>query len=591
MEMETLSTLSQVLLRIEKGFQNPHALNEYEDGKWTSLSTQEMLTQVKEVALGLDALGVKRGQKIAILAFSSSLWTIVDIAIILAGGISVPVFPNISEENLVYQIEQTDARTVFLGPGISADIYKAHKGLFKTVICLSDHCNESHGFSLEKLREMGRQRNREEPHKYQEFLDSLKPDDLATIIYTSGSTGIPKGAEITQHALTALISFQGFSWNSETDRYLNILPLAHVFGRMMNFCLVAWNVSVYYLNDPKLIAIACQSVHPTILVVVPRLLEKIYVKMVANLDQAGFLKRTIGHWALNLANDEHDDSLYKQLLHPVADKVVYSTIREAFGGSIRIIICGGAALNPHLAHFYIDVGLPIYEGWGLTEAATVCVNYPENRKIGSVGKPLTGMQIKIGPQEEVLINGPILMRGYYKNEEMTKQAFNEEGWLRTGDKGKIDAEGYLTLIGRLKEMFKTSTGEYVVPIPLEQALSRIPIVDMPMVIAEGRKYTTCLLFPNMDALHKLKESYGYSNLDDAEFLNSPVLRKEMQKVIDQINQHHNKAEKILDFRFVPHSPAIENGELTPSMKIRRDAVEQKYSDLINSMYPSGEESI
>lgn len=583
--MESKSTLSEVLIHLQNAYQNPCALNEFVNGRWVSTSTQEMLKQIKEIALGLNALGIKRGQKVAILAFPSPLWTIVDIAIILAGGVSVPIFPNISEESLIFEIEQTEARTVFLGPGISDDLYAAHKNLFNQVICLTEDCDEPKGILLAKIRETGRKKAEAEPQKYQELLDALKPDDLATIIYTSGSTGIPKGAEITQLAMTALISFEGFSWDSEKDRYLNILPLAHVFGRMLNFCLVAWSVSVYYLNDVKQVAAACQSIHPTILVVVPRLLEKIYAKMLANVDHAGFLKRAIGHWAFDLANDEHDDSLYKQLLHPIADKVVYSTLRQAFGGSIRIIICGGAHLNPHLAHFFIDVGLPIYEGWGLTEAATVCVNCPGHRKVGTVGRPLTGMSIKIGPEGEVLVHGPILMKGYYKNNEATKNAFDSEGWLRTGDKGSIDKDGYLTIIGRLKEMLKTSTGEYVVPIPIEQALSKVPLVDMAMVVAENRKYATCLLFPDLEILHKLKASQDYANLSDAEFLNTPTLRSEMQKVIGQINTHLNKAEKILDFRFIPHPPTIEKGELTPSMKIRRDAVEAKYSDLINSMYP------
>ncbi len=588
--MKPKSTLSEVLLYLQNAYQNPRALNDLVNGEWVSISTQEMLQQIKEISLGLIAIGIKPGQKIAILAFPSALWTITDMAIMLSGAISVPIFPNISEENFIFEVKQTGARIVFMISNIPDTLTK-HKELFDKVICLNFMCDDLNAIPLEKLREMGRKKAQEEPLKYQELLEALKADDLATIIYTSGSTGIPKGAEISQHALTALVTFEGFAWNPEKDIYLNILPLAHVFGRMLNFCLVAWGVSVYYLNDVKLLSLVCQTIHPTILVLVPRLLEKIYAKLIANVDHAGFLKKTIGHWAFDLANDEHDDSLFKQVLHPIADKVVYSTIREAFGGGLRIIICGGASLNPHLAHFFIDIGLPIYEGWGLTEAATVCVNYPGNRKIGTVGKPLPGMQIKIGSDGEVLVNGPILMKGYHKNEDATKEAFNEKGWLRTGDKGTIDSDGYLTLIGRLKEMLKTSTGEYVVPIPIEQALAKAPLVDMAMIVAEGRKYTTCLLFPDMEILRKLKENHGYAHMSDADFLNTPAIGKEMMKLIDQINKHLNKSEKILDFRFVPHPPSIEKGELTPSMKIRRDAVEAKYRELINSMYPEEESSL
>lgn len=583
--MDSKLSLYEVIKQLEISNKNPSALNELVDNQWISTSTDDMLQQIKEIALGLNAIGIKRGQMISILAFPSPTWTIVDFAIMAAGAISVPIFPNISEENLIFQIDQSEARTLFLGNGIPSNLYESHKNLFNRVICINSTCSEKNSMSLNDLKSLGREHAIKNPNRYQELMEQMRPEDVATIIYTSGSTGVPKGAEITQKAACSMLSFDGFSWDSEKDKYLSILPLAHVFGRMLNICLVAWGVSVYYLNDVKQIAAVCQEIHPTIIVVVPRLLEKVYAKMVAKVEQAGFLKRTIGHWAFDLANDEDDDSLYKQMLHPIADKVVYSALREVFGGQLRLMISGGAALDPHLSHFYIDVGLPVYEGWGLTEAATVCCNRPGKRKIGTVGLPLDGMEIKIGDEGEVLVKGPNVLKGYYKNPEATQNTFNSEGWLRTGDKGTIDEDGYLTLIGRLKEMLKTSTGEYVVPIPIEQEIAKAGLVDIAVVVADKRKYTTCILFPDFEVLHKLKESQGLSHVSDEEFLNSKKIRKEMLKVIDQVNAHHSKAEKILDFRFIPTPPTIENGDLTPSMKIRREAVENKYAEIINSMYP------
>lgn len=582
--MENMTTVSELLRHVEKKYKNPKALNEFANGAWISTSTEDMLQQIREIALGLHALGIKKGQKIALLAFPNPQWSIIDMAIIVAGAISVPIFPNISDESFVFEVEQSEATTLFLGSGIPERLYPAHKELFKTVISMHVQSAEPDKLSLEKLRELGRNIDQQLPHKYEELLEGAHADDIATIIYTSGSTGVPKGAEISHRAVTSLISFQGFNWDSNADRYLSILPLAHVFGRVMNFCFLAWGISIYYLNDPNSLPIACQLAHPTILVVVPRVLEKVYIKMVEKVDQAGFFKRAIAHWAFDLANDEHDESLKKQLLHPIADKIVYSTLREAFGGSIRVIISGGAPLSPHLAHFYIDIGLQVYEGWGLTEACPITVNYPGNRKVGTVGKALPGMEIKLGPEDEILVKGPILMKGYYKNEVVAK-SFDAEGWLKTGDKGAIDSEGYLTIIGRLKELLKTSTGEYVVPVPIEQALSKAPLVDMAMVVADRRKYTTCLIFPNLNLLNKLKESSGYTTLSHEDFLSTPLIREQMQKVIDQINEHLNKYEKIQDFRFIPHAPSVESGELTPSMKIRRDAVEQRYKELIDTMYP------
>jgi long-chain acyl-CoA synthetase len=585
--MEAKSSIAEVVKHLHTAYQNPKALNHYVDGIWVSTSTKEMLEAIEEITLGLVSLGIQKDQKVSIFAYPSPHWVIIDLAIMVAGAVSVPIFPNISEENLIFQIEQSEARWAFLGENVD-HLYKEHKNLFTKIFCINDQSVEPNGMLLEDLKKLGREYKSKNPNKYQELLSSAKPDDVVTIIYTSGSTGVPKGVELTNYSLSSLISFKGFFWNPEEDRYLSLLPLAHVFGRMLNLCLVAWSISVYYLNDPKQIAQACKDCHPTIIVVVPRLLEKVYAKMLAKVESAGFLKRAIGQWAFDLANDEDDDSLLKQVLHPIADTIVYSSLREAFGGNVRLLISGGAPLNPHLAHFYIDIGIPVYEGWGLTEAGTVTVNRPNKRKVGTVGMPLEGMQIKLAADGEVLVKGPVVMKGYYKNEEANAKAFDSEGWLKTGDKGMIDEDGYLTLIGRLKELLKTSTGEYVVPVPLEQLLTKVPLVDMAMIIAERRKYTTCLLYPDLEILHRLKENRGQGNVSDEEFLNSEVVREEMQKAIDQINLHTNKAEKILDFRFVTTAPTVESGDLTPSMKIRREAVEKKYEELINSMYPENQ---
>jgi long-chain acyl-CoA synthetase len=582
--MEPKYTIANIIKQLYTNYQNPRALNDYVDGQWVSTSSQQLLEIIEETTLGLVSLGVQKGQRIALLAFPSSYWTMIDIAIILSGAISVPIFPNISEENLVFQIEQSDARLLFLGENIGS-LYQDHKNLFNEVICIRENSREENELSLTRLCEMGREYRSKNPDAYNQLFAAARPEDIATIIYTSGTTGIPKGAELNNHNLASLISFKGFGWIPDKDRYLSVIPLAHIFGRVMNVCLFAWSVSIYYLNDAKQMSEACQLAHPTIFVVVPRLLEKVYAKMLAKVDSAGFLKRTMGHWAFDLANNEHDDSLIKQVLHPIADKVVYSVLREAFGGSARILISGGAPLNPHLAHFYIDIGLQIYEGWGMTEATPVCVNRPGYRKVGTVGPPLDGMIIKVSQEGEVLVKGDVVMQRYHNNEEATKQAFDEEGWLKTGDKGVIDQDGYLTIVGRLKELLKTSTGEYVVPVPIEQKLSKIPLVDLSVVIAERHKYTTCLIFPDFDVLHKLKVSKGQEAMDDDEFLKSPAVRDEMQKAIDEINNSLNKAEKIQNFCFVPHAPSVEKGDLTPSLKIRRDTVEKKYSELINGMYP------
>lgn len=582
---EWIKNINDILNHLTALKNNPKALNYQKDDQWRSFSTYELLEQVKLIALGLHALGIQKGDRVGLMAPSSPFWTMVDLGIMSLGAVCVPIFVNISEDNFLFEVDQTELKTLFLGGEESYPTYKKHDELFDKVILFEDLVPQKEKeISYEALIEAGKKVDQENPALYHELLNLVANNDLATIIYTSGSTGTPKGAEIEQKALVSLAHFEGFNLEGDNERYLSILPLAHVFARVTNIWLLHWGVSIYYLNDPKKIAQECQTIHPTILIVVPRLLEKIYSKLLSRVQQAGYMTRAIGLWAFNLTHYE-DDNLLKVLLHPIADKIVYSALREAFGGSIRIVISGGAPLNPHLCHFFIDIGIPIYQGWGMTESATVTVNLPNHNRIGTVGKPLPGMQIKLAEDGEVLIKGPNLMRAYYKNPEATQKTFDKEGWLKTGDKGKLDKEGYLTLEGRLKEMFKTSTGEYVVPAPIEQALCQAPLIDMAMIIADGRKFTSCLLFPDLELVHALKESRQETHLSDEEFLNSPFIKTEMKRIIESVNTHLNHWEQIQEYRFIPVHLTPESGGLTPSMKIRREFIAEKYKEVIASIYP------
>lgn len=585
MTTEWIKNTNDILSHLSASKNNPRALNYQKDDQWHSVSTEEILEQVKLISLGLTKLGVKKGDKVGLMAPSSPFWTMIDLGIMSLGAVCVPLFVNISEDNFIFEVTQTGLKVLFVSSDEALELYEKHRNLFQKVILLEGSLSKTEcEISYTKLLEEGRNLESASPNLYTDLLNQIANDDLATIIYTSGSTGIPKGAEIEQKALVSLAHFDGFKLDGDNERYLSILPLAHVFARVTNLWLIHWGVCIYYLNDPKKIAFECQAIHPTILIVVPRLLEKIYSKLTNRVQQAGYMKRAIGLWAFDLAHDD-DDSLLKVLLHPIADKIVYSALREAFGGSIRIVISGGAPLNPQLCHFFIDIGIPIYQGWGMTESATVTVNLPIENKIGTVGKPLSGMQVKIAEDGEVLVKGPNVMRGYYQNSEANAKVFDKDGWLKTGDKGSLDAEGYLTLQGRLKEMFKTSTGEYVVPTPIEQALCKAPLIDMAMVIAEGRKFTSCLLFPDLDVVHALKESKQEGHLSDEEFLNSSFIKNEMKKLVEDVNTHLNHWEQIQEYRFIPVQLSAESGGLTPSMKIRREFVSEKYKDVIASIYP------
>lgn len=580
--MKPFKSVVEVLRHAEKEYSKENALNyQTEEGGWESVSSQEFAKQVKHLALGLRKMGVKKGDKVGILANSSPRWTIADCAIMMCGGVTVPLFANISHENFEFEISQTELKYLFVSGEDQWDMYDTHSSHFEVVISLYDELITHKAHTYDEVCEKGEELDIQEPEFYEAMRDEIKPDDLATIVYTSGSTGFPKGVMLSHQNIIGLVHLNPFKWDNEL--YLSVLPLAHIFSRAINFLMVNWGIPIYYIRDITTVGDAARELHPTILVIVPRLLEKIYAKMCAKVNQAGFLKRTIGRWAFDLANQE-EDSLVKKMMHPIADKIVYSQLREALGGNLKVVISGGAALHPHLYHFFLDIGVPLYEGWGLTEAATVSCNRREDIRIGSVGLPFDGMSVKISEQGELLVKGPIVMQGYYKNEEATKEAFTEDGWLRTGDKGTKDKDGFVSIQGRLKEMYKTSTGEWIAPVPIEQELCKAPLIDMAMVIGDGKKFASCLLFPDFEVLKALKRHHNQESLSDEEFLNSRFIKHEMDHLLNNLNKHLNHWEELHGYRFIANPPTIGGGELTPTMKIRREVIIKKYRDLIESMY-------
>lgn len=582
--MEPCQDFSQFLSYIGSHYADPHCLNGFEQGKWKAYSTQEVLREVRHLALGLEAAGLTRGACVGLMALPSPRWTIACLAVIVAGGVVVPLFPNISEENFTFEVKQTDMHWFIVDSDLHIPIFENHRAQFTHIVDLS--LSNATSDSYVALCERGALLDDQQPERYDALLTALKPDDLASIVYTSGSTGLPKGVELTQYNLLGHLHAHPWELLPSSDRYLSILPLAHIFGYSCNFLQMGWGIEIYYWNDHKNLGNVCRDLHPTIISVVPRLLEKIYTKMAAKVHEAGYLKRKIGEWAFGLALNE-EDSLVKHLAHPLVDRLVYTALRDALGGKLRIVVSGGAPLNPHLNHFYHEIGVPIYEGWGLTEACPITVNAYSANKIGTVGKPFKGIELKISPEGEVLVRGSLVMRGYYLAPELTAQAIDSEKWLHTGDKGEIDQDGFLIIHGRLKELYKTSTGEYVAPVPIEQEICKVPLIESAMVVAEGRKFASCLLFPNKDVMDHLKASMKLNHQSDEEFLQSEYVKKQMDNLFENINQHLNYWEQIRAYRFVPHPPSIEGGELTPTLKIRRDVVAKKYDQLIDSMYLEG----
>lgn len=581
--MKCWNNVADLLKHVEENYDNPTHLNYFQNCQWYHCSTQDVLSQIRYIALGLVSLGIKRGECVGLISVPSHRWMIVNFAVAIAGAVIVPIFPNIAEENFTFEFHQAKVKTVFVLEEDNQNNIEQHRDLFDTIISL-DGARAGNGvLTYTQLLEKGQGLELENPSLYEELCSQIKNEDLVAIIYTSGTTGVPKGVMHTHQSLIRHLYDKPVAITPIETRYLNILPLAHIFGYTLNLALFGWGGSLYYWNEPRHMAKACQMVHPTVLAVVPRILERVYAKILTSIQQSGFMRRQIGQWAFDLANEEHQ-TLYKKIMHPIADQLLYNTLRENLGGKIELIISGGAALDPHINHFFNDIGVPVCQGWGLTEGCPICLNRLEDNKIGTVGLPLENLQVKISPEGEVLFKGTASMKGYYCMPGETKETLDPEGWLHTGDKGSIDAEGHLTLTGRIKELFKTSTGEYVAPIPIEQAFSKAPLIEAAMVIAEGRKYVTALLFANKDVLDHLKMTRHLQNMSDGDFLESDFVKNEMKVLIDNINEHLNSWEKIQEYRFISHAPSIESGECTPTLKLRREVIMKNHQSLIDSMY-------
>lgn len=578
--MKKMGTVKDLLKHVENNFNYPKAFNYYSEGLWHTLSTKEFIQEIVQVTLGLIKLGVKPGEKIGVFAPSSTRWTIVDFAIMLAGAISIPIFINISNENLEFILKETNLTKIFVEGEEQWLRAVAQKGLIH-FISLDQQEKKLATTSYQALKELGRANTLEKLSL--DLLPDLSSEQIATIIYTSGSTGIPKGVIHTYKSLTCLLHLPLFDWEAGKDTYLSVLPLAHILARTLNTWMIGAGVRIYYYNDLKNIVNIAQELQPTIMGVVPRLLEKMYARIIFNLEQAKGVKAFLGSTIFQAVKAKKG-WLFYPLIKNLVEKLFYKPLRQILGGRLQIVVTGGAPLDKELNYFYSQIGIPVYEGWGLTEACPVCVNTKTAQKFGTVGKPITGVEVKTSVDNELLVKGEIVMQSYYQNELATKNTFIETDWLATGDLGHIDKEGYVTIIGRKKEILKTSNGEIVAPIPIEQALCENPLIDRALVVGNAKKFAACLLVPDLEILHHLKENTHLTHLSDEAFLESEEIKQMMEKILNLVNKKLNHWEQLHAYRFILSPLTVENGALTPSMKLRRAAMEIKYKTIIDEMY-------
>ena len=568
-----------------------HSLVTKYDGQWKATSTQEYIDQANAMSRGLLKLGVGPNDKVAIISMTNRTeWNICDIGILQLGAQDVPIYPTISEDDYEYVLNHSESVYCFVS---CTEVLEKINNIRHKVPSLKEV------YSFDKIDgcpnwtevlEMGMQADNQAD--VEKLKDGVKEDDLATIIYTSGTTGRPKGVMLTHKNIVsnALFSSERVPVEFGKSKALSFLPVCHIYERMLLYMYQYTGVSIHFAESLETISDNLKEVKPDVMTAVPRLLEKVYDKIYAKGADLTGIKKKLFFWAveLGLKYEPYGKNGWwyeKQL--GLANKLIFSKWREALGGQLKVIASGSAALQPRLARVFTAAQIPIMEGYGLTETSpVVSVNDQRNKgfRIGTVGKAIKETEIKIAEDGEILIKGPQVMVGYYKDPEKTAEVL-KDGYFHTGDIGELDADGFLKITDRKKEMFKTSGGKYVAPQLIENAMKQSRFIEQIMVVGEGEKMPAALIQPNFEFIHDWNERKD-KNLpeDPALLVQSEILIKRIQKEVDHFNERFGKWEQVKKFELTPDVWSIEDGHLTPTMKMKRRAIKEKYKHLYDRIY-------
>lgn len=589
-----VETIGQLFLNTIASYPKPDILLYKDKGRYTPISSDEFGRRVRHFALGLKSLGCKPGDKVVILSENCPEWVIADFANLSLGAVTVPIYPTLVPQQVRFIISDSDAAFVICSsPDLWKKVDEIKKDLPKVAHFISFQPEAPPGvLSLPALMEKGRQFDQDNPGAYEKSVQSVKSSDLASIIYTSGTTGVPKGVMLT-HAnfisnVTTLVSIVQFG---HPDYVLSFLPLSHVLERMVHFAFLSKGCSMAYAESVETVADNLLEVRPHIMVSVPRLFEKLYAKVMDAVLAGSGLKKKIFYWAIKIGDDYGKKTLQKQKIgrflrfkRGLAHKLVFSKILEKTGGRVRFFVSGGAPLSKDIADFFYALGLVVLEGYGLTETAPViAVNTFEQLKFGTVGKPIPGVEVKIASDGEILVKGPNVMKGYYKKEAETREAF-EGGWFHTGDIGHLDDDGYLVITDRKKDLIITAGGKNVAPQPIENVLKRNPYIANAVVIGGRRKFISAIIAPNLEKLEAYAKQNGVAYIDARELVAKEAIQQFLLDEIDRATPHLAPYEKIRKILVLDRDFAVELEEMTPTLKVRRSLVEEKFKDLIDSLY-------
>lgn len=569
------------------------------NGKWIHTSVEEFFEKVEDLALGYYEMGLRKGDKVSLHSENSTEWLLCDQAALSIGIATVPIYTTQPGDQIKYILENSEAKIHIVSNDL---LFEETKPLMKSITSIeavitilgSKHKKLK---TLDSIIEKGRKLKSEQPDLFNKLMSEVSPSDLATLIYTSGTTGVPKGVMLSHNniACNALACVHElFPFKPEdfkNPEILNYLPLAHIFERTASYTFVYMGVPVNYIEDISEIKDDLATVKPVYFVTVPRLLEKIVTGIKQKGQELSGIKKRLYYWAIDLAENfdpEKKQSAFEKWKFKMADKLIYSKITPLFGGNLIGMNVGGAALSPSIARFMNGIGLFCGLGYGLTETSPVLTGPPKKKvRIGSSGKAIKDVQIRIAEDGEIQAKGPNVMEGYYKLPDQTKEAFTDDGWFCTGDIGYIDDEGWLFITDRKKSLFKLSTGKYVAPQPIENALATSGFIDQAVVIGSERKFCSALIVPDWNNLEKRFKQNGFElpkeNRSEDEFV-----IKRIQKEVDKVNEKLPKWEQVKKFAILEQPFTIENGELTPKMSVRRSIVLKKFASEVDGIYKEEE---
>ncbi|MDD8027767.1 MAG: long-chain fatty acid--CoA ligase [Acidobacteriota bacterium] len=591
---EYITTLGRLFLNTCRTFPKPEILKSKVDGHWEAISTEEFGRRVRRLSLGLQALGLRPGDKAVLLAESGPDWIIADFAIICAGGVTVPIFPTLPADQIRYIVDNSEARFLLAAGGVlweKVEAIRPHLTHLEKAVFMG-RGEAPGGQPLAEVMALGEKAEAADPGAFERTAEAIQPDDLASLIYTSGTTGIPKGVMLTHGNFVSNI--HGLDLHEtfyQDDVILSFLPLSHVLERTGSFLFLFKGCTIVFAENVAAVAENMIEIRPTMMVSVPRLFEKIYARVMDQVRTGSAIKKSIFFWgvktgkaaaALTLAGQRIPRGLSIRL--GLARKLVFRKILAKTGGRFRFLVCGGAPLAADIMEFFYVVGLVIMAGYGLTETAPVlAANNPTHYRFGTVGTVLPGVTLRIAEDGEILAQGPNVMKGYFKNEAATREVM-AGGWFHTGDIGVMDEEGYLTITDRKKDLIVTSGGKNVAPQPIESRILANPAFSSVVVVGAERKYIAALVVPDFGRLEELAKERGLEYKDRADLCGKPEVGAFLMEQINLATPDLADYERIKKIVVLDKDFEIGEDEVTPTLKIKRNIVEKKYKDLIDALY-------